>query len=454
MRFRTFHSVLCGVFAAFVALGPPAHAADDLLITEFMAVNAGPLVDEDGETSDWIEIHNPGTNAVNLNGWFLTDKSSDLTQWSFPATNLAPNGHLIVFASGKDRRVPGAPLHTSFQLKSSGEYLGLIRPDGVTVVSDFSPQFPAQVSGVSYGLPVQQIVTTRIASGATARVLVPLNDSLGAAWTTTLFDDSSWSNRQTGVGFEAGAPGTLTTVANSVTEVSGTQGLKNWYYGFYNKTADAVSGYQVNDFTLFPSGPGPHSTNNFWDGASWHWWNGDPPFDEIGESIMNPNGSNSGSQHWVIRRWRSEISGPITVAWELAKVNALGNGVTGRILQNGIQKDTVIMPGSSTVPANRTVVITNVQPGDAIDIAVDALGVSSNTTDTGDRCLMSAVISGYPSLAGQFASNIGSSMSNVNATAYLRLPFLVSDPATVQFLTLRMKYDDGFIAYLNGQPVA
>src|ERR1051326_4743562 len=177
MRIRSILRVVCGAFTVFVTLCQPARAADDPLITEFMAVNSGPLVDEDGDTSDWIEIHNPGAAAVNLNGWFLTDKSSDLTQWSFPATNLAPNGYLIVFASGKDRRVPGAPLHTSFQLKSSGEYLGLVRPDGVSVVSEFSPQFPAQVSGVSYGLPVQQIVTTLIASGATARVLVPLNDS-------------------------------------------------------------------------------------------------------------------------------------------------------------------------------------------------------------------------------------------------------------------------------------
>src|SRR6059036_3679416 len=149
MRISSIRTILCGAFAAFVALGLPASGADDLLITEFMAVNAGPLVDEDGDTSDWIEIHNAGTNTVNLNGWFLTDKSSDLTQWSFPGTNLSPNGYLIVFASGKDRRVPGAPLHTGFQLKSSGEYLGLVRRDGTNIVSYFAPQFPAQVSGVS-----------------------------------------------------------------------------------------------------------------------------------------------------------------------------------------------------------------------------------------------------------------------------------------------------------------
>ena len=84
-----------------------AQAADNVLITEFMAVNDRTLPDEDGDYSDWIEIHNAGTNAVNLYGWSLTDKASDLAQWSFPATNVAPNGYLVVFASGKDRKPGG-----------------------------------------------------------------------------------------------------------------------------------------------------------------------------------------------------------------------------------------------------------------------------------------------------------------------------------------------------------
>ena len=50
--------------------------------------------------------------AVNLDGWSLTDTAGNLTKWRFPATNLATGASLVVFASGKDRRVPGATLHT------------------------------------------------------------------------------------------------------------------------------------------------------------------------------------------------------------------------------------------------------------------------------------------------------------------------------------------------------
>ncbi|MDZ4781982.1 MAG: lamin tail domain-containing protein [Planctomycetia bacterium] len=44
-------------------------------------------------------------------------------------------------------------------------------------------------------------------------------------------------------------------------------------------------------------------------------------------------------------------------------------------------------------------------------------------------------------------------MYNTTTTAYLRVPFEVDDPLSINTLMLRMKYDDGFVAYLNGQRV-
>src|SRR2546426_1626325 len=88
-------------------------AASQVIISEFMADNTHTLADEDGSYEDWIEIYNGGSSPVNLDGWYLTDAVGDLTQWRFPSTNLSARGFLVVFASGKNRRVPGAPLHTS-----------------------------------------------------------------------------------------------------------------------------------------------------------------------------------------------------------------------------------------------------------------------------------------------------------------------------------------------------
>src|ERR1019366_6092641 len=118
---------LAAILSASVTFADPT-----VVISEFMAINSTTLTDEDGAYSDWIELFNPSTNTVNLGGWYLADKTTNLTHWMFPATNLGPMQFMVVFASNKDRRVAGAPLHTNFKLSGSGDYLALVLPDGVT----------------------------------------------------------------------------------------------------------------------------------------------------------------------------------------------------------------------------------------------------------------------------------------------------------------------------------
>lgn len=147
----TWRRRLAGVHLVFLSglLALSAHA--QVTVTEFMASNGKTLADQDGDYSDWIELYNADTNAVNLDGWYLTDSASQLTKWRFPGTNLAPQRFLVVFASGKNRATPGAQLHTSFSLNAGGEYLALVKPDGVTIASEFAPEFPEQFKDISYG---------------------------------------------------------------------------------------------------------------------------------------------------------------------------------------------------------------------------------------------------------------------------------------------------------------
>lgn len=50
--------------------------------------------------------------------------------------------------------------------------------------------------------------------------------------------------------------------------------------------------------------------------------------------------------------------------------------------------------------------------------------------------------------------DVKATMAGANASAYLRMPFEVASAAELSTLTLRMRYDDGFAAYLNGVLVA
>lgn len=123
---------------------------EDVYINEILALNETILADEDGDYSDWIELYNSGTGAVDLSGWFLSDDSSDTGKWSFPDVEITPGEFLVIFASGKDRSLAGGELHSSFKLSGAGEYLGLFNPVG-EVVSAFDPSYPVQQTDISYG---------------------------------------------------------------------------------------------------------------------------------------------------------------------------------------------------------------------------------------------------------------------------------------------------------------
>ncbi len=56
------------------ALSLSAHGQDFPVISEFMASNDKTLTLANGDSPDWIEIHNPGASVIDLSGWHLTDR--------------------------------------------------------------------------------------------------------------------------------------------------------------------------------------------------------------------------------------------------------------------------------------------------------------------------------------------------------------------------------------------
>lgn len=187
-------------------------AQEKVYVTEFMAANVRTLADRDREYSDWIELYNAGAAAVNLDGWFLTDNRKNLKKWRFPAVQLGAGEYLLVFASGKDRRAPGAELHTNFKLDAERGYLGLVKPDGATVAFEFAPEYPRQVAGASYGLDMADKPAPLLSGTATRRVLVPTAD-IGMNWAAPDFNDSAWLTAANSVGYDsntnsAATPGT------------------------------------------------------------------------------------------------------------------------------------------------------------------------------------------------------------------------------------------------------
>jgi hypothetical protein len=143
-----------------LALALSAGRADALVITELMASNSASIQDEDSEFSDWLELLNNSGSSVDLDGLYLTDDELVPTKWRLPAVTLGAGQYLIVWASDKNRQIPGQPLHTNFRLSASGEYLGLIAADGTTVIHEYNPTFGAVAENRTFGLAAD-LVTER-----------------------------------------------------------------------------------------------------------------------------------------------------------------------------------------------------------------------------------------------------------------------------------------------------
>lgn len=140
------------IISVFFVCITAARSGAQNFINEFVASNATGISDEDGDTEDWIELFNPGSDTLFLQGCGLSDNAGNPQKWTFPDTLLPPGEFMLIWASGKDRKLPGAPLHTNFKIASSGEPL-LFSSDSGEVLDSLSPI--AVPTDISYGRQVE-----------------------------------------------------------------------------------------------------------------------------------------------------------------------------------------------------------------------------------------------------------------------------------------------------------
>lgn len=124
-----------------------------LFINEWMAANTRTLADPaDGDFDDWFELFNPGDVAVDLSGYWLSDRLTDqLARWKIPdGSIIGPRGFLLVWAdeNTEQNSVNASNLHAGFRLSQAGEAIALFAPDGQLLDSVV---FGVQTNDVSQG---------------------------------------------------------------------------------------------------------------------------------------------------------------------------------------------------------------------------------------------------------------------------------------------------------------
>lgn len=115
-------------------------------LNEVMASNSSTIADEDGTYGDWIEIYNSGENPISLEGYGLSDDYDRPFKWVFPDTTLDAGAFMLIWATNKDRTIPGSELHTNYAISADGEEVILTHPNG-TIVDELEPtEIPMDIS--------------------------------------------------------------------------------------------------------------------------------------------------------------------------------------------------------------------------------------------------------------------------------------------------------------------
>jgi regulation of enolase protein 1 (concanavalin A-like superfamily) len=123
-------------------------------INEWMAGNSGFIRDPaDNDTDDWFEIYNPNNFTVDLGGVFLTDNLTNQFQFEVPNNGhytIPSNGFLLVWADGEtgQNSTNRADLHASFNLRQTGEAIGIFAADGRQIDA---VTFGSQTNNISQG---------------------------------------------------------------------------------------------------------------------------------------------------------------------------------------------------------------------------------------------------------------------------------------------------------------
>ncbi len=122
--------------------------AQAIRLNELLASNQTIIADESGDFDDWVEIYNPGTDSVNLAGYFISDDAGNPQKWQIPAdyplaTTILPGGFLLFWFDDEPEE---GPTHLPFKLNAAGEDVLISAPDSTLL--DLT-SFGQQVTDVS-----------------------------------------------------------------------------------------------------------------------------------------------------------------------------------------------------------------------------------------------------------------------------------------------------------------
>lgn len=82
-----------------------------LVISEVLPANYSSPIS--GQLYDWVELYNPGSSAVDLTGYYLSDDADNRGKWQLPALTIEPGQYLVIPCAGTRAKEDQAPFSLS-----------------------------------------------------------------------------------------------------------------------------------------------------------------------------------------------------------------------------------------------------------------------------------------------------------------------------------------------------
>ena len=306
-------------------------------------------------------------------------------------------------------------------------------------MNDFAPAYPSQDADRSFGVAFDGVPL--LSEGATAKYFVPGNGALGTSWTGTGFSDGSWSSGATGLGFGLQIPGMTLREIHSTVAVTSLANVDALLAGsgVASETTAIVQTYNHLD----TGGDGHYGNNQVFPGGG-----GDDFIGVVTGTLVIPTAGT-----WTFGL-NSDDGGRIRIGGADVMVDNTLHGAQDAL------GTTTLAAGAHSFEA------VFFERGGGAECEFFAAPGSFGTWNSGFRLVGDVAGGGLAVFtspdgagggggsAGAIATDISAGMRGVRASAYVRLPFSVSDPGALDSLSLSMRYNDGFVAYVNGTQVA
>lgn len=322
------------------------------------------------------------------------------------------------------------------------------------------------------------VIDTMLGSGSASRWRVPADDSAGQAWTLPIFDDASWAGGSAALGFDAAAPAGAPAAARA--------------YSFEGDIAD-VSGHGydgVNSGARYVTNTPPAVG-----------WGQSAEFDGVSNQVTVNDPVNPSA--YTLAAWvsvdavrasslivRTDGAGPMVNWSHQLRINAAGRfehyvwDGTVRL----VEATNVIQPGvwyhvagTAASGGDVRIYVNGVSSGGSVPVGslwpggtqwafgtasggtpyyfrgrLDEAGIWHSVLGAADIARLAAgappaLLDGFHSL---IKTDVQSSLLGIPSSLYVRMPFDVPPGVVYDRLTLIARYDDGFVAYLNGVEVA